>query len=238
MIYLRQISKEQVADSLPETDEQKWLKSILPLDYLNHVLETNLASLHTLNNSFNSPLTNSTSMSSSKNLSKQISMNDLITSTSRSDEATVITNLLKETHLDLFDGYQVVVVNINDKEFDCPGMLVEEKVLNEYELLTSNVTSASAASLFLNSRKKQEKLVKQHHHHRDQRHTSKKEIDNLDSSYEPVGAGGHPAMNSANNGLKMTVETASSIDRDDVRSRHEGSVGMKKALYIFWLYCD
>ena len=224
MIYLRQISKEQM-DISAENEEHKWLKSILPFEYLNQAIETGIANYQQQHVNHSS-IANSASMSKNYNRPLSTIINNEV-KTKTEIEPIVITNLLKETHLDLFDGYQVIVVNINDKDFDCPGMLVEEKVLNECDLLGS---SASAASLFLNSRKNQEKPIKKHHphhqHHRDQRHTNKKEdmVDNLDSSYEPT-INGNAIMNSVNNSLKMTIEATSSIDRDDVRSRHEGSVG-------------
>ena len=105
---------------------------------------------------------------------------------------------------------------------------MEEKVLNDCESLASSVTSASAVSLFLNSYSNKEKLMKKiQHNHRDQRHNRKsnnrkdgqqmnKIADNLDSSYEPNGVVVSVKMG--------TNDAASSIDRDDVRSRHEGSV--------------
>ena len=247
MIYLRQISKDQIEIST-ESEEYKWLKSILPFDYLNQVLEKGLACLtetsHQLNHS--SLSANNSSPSISKKGNKNFFSSEPVNGY-RNDEAQVITNLLKETNLELFDGYKVIIVNINDKDSECPGMRVEEKVLNDCESLASSVTSASAVSLFLNSHSNQEKS----HGLRDQRHNRKgnkqnsdftqKEsksaskkvglVDNLDSSYEPLAIEGSAMLNGANS-LKMATDTTSSIDRDDVRSRHEGSVG--KCLIILF----
>ena len=241
LIYLRQVNRDQIEVSA-DSEEYKWLKSILPLDYLNQVLEKSLQTLNETNNQqlqvgSNSP---NNSHNSSPSLLKKPNKQPFFSSSEpsaivnghKNDEALVITNLLKDTNLETFDGYKVIIVNINDKEFDCPGMRVEEKVLNDCESLASSVTSASAVSLFLNSHSNKEKLIKKvHHTHRDQRHNRKinthsdgqqlnKNVDNLDSSYEP-----NSVVANVGNSLKMVAnDAASSIDRDDVRSRHEGSV--------------
>ena len=240
MIFLRQVSKDQIEVSA-DSEEYKWLKSILPLDYLNQAIEKSVLSLNETNNQLlqvghNSP---SNSFNSSPSLLKKPNKQPFFSQNEpspvnghKNDEALAITNLLKDTNLETFDGYKVITVNINDKEFDCPGMRVEEKVLNDCESLASSVTSASAVSLFLNSYSNKEKLMKKiQHNHRDQRHNRKSNnrkdgqqmntiVDNLDSSYEPNGV-----VVSVGNSLKMgTNDAASSIDRDDVRSRHEGSV--------------
>ena len=255
---MRQISKDQIEISA-DSEEFKWLKSILPFDYLNQALEKGRASLNEhCTNYLTSNSNNSNSNGNSPSILKKSNKPPSFTISSgesaacKNDEAIVITNLLKETNVESFDGYKVIIVNINDKDSDCPGMRVEEKVLNDCESLASSVTSASAVSLFLNSQSNQENAKKKNSHsHRDQRHNNRKTnkksseytrkeikhdgkkvslVDNMDSSYEPnvIDAGGL-MLNGVNN-LKLIADTASSIDRDDLRSRHEGSVGKN---YIF-----
>lgn len=108
-----------------------------------------------------------------------------------SDSPDVIKHLINEPNLE--DGCQILVININDKGFDCPGMLTEEKVLIDYD------SYANSKIITRNS-----KL-----------NNKSKKID-LDNSFEPS--------------IKPQVDSI--IDRDDVRSRHDGSVG-KKFLIIF-----
>ncbi len=234
------MSKDQI-DASPDSEEYKWLKLILPLDYLNNVLEKGLVTLNETNNQLlqagsNSPnnsLNSSPSLLKKPNKQPFFIPNEAIVNGHKNDEALVITSLLKDTNLETFDGYKVIIVNISDdKESDCPGMRVEEKVLNDCESLASSVTSASAVSLFLNGHSNKEKLAKKSHHvHRDQRHNRKgnsrkdcqhpnKNVDNLDSSYEPNNIVVNGSIKIAGN----NNDAASSIDRDDVRSRHEGSV--------------
>jgi len=114
LIFLKQLSKELPADS----DELKWLKSIIPNDYLNQILE------QTVNNLNSTKQMNLT-------LTRRQSEQNLI-SLYNSESTEVINYLLKEP--DLLEDYQILVLNINDKSLECPGMLNEDKIIKEYEL--------------------------------------------------------------------------------------------------------
>ena len=114
LMFLRQLSKELPADS----DELKWLKSIIPNDYLNQILE------QTVNNLNSTKQMNLT-------LTRRQSEQNLI-SLFNSESTEVINYLLKEP--DLLEDYQILVLNINDKSLECPGMLNEDKIIKEYEL--------------------------------------------------------------------------------------------------------
>lgn len=127
------------------------------------------------------------------------------------------------------ESYQVLVMNISETSFDCPGMLNEEKVIKDHEL---------------NEKKKNEKSStssRQHHyHHRSSRnHTLKRnqandESDMLDSSYEPSNNSrtlrncflGSPHSMSQNNDLRTYTEntgaltdTLSSSDDEETNDR-------------------
>ncbi|CAF0809811.1 unnamed protein product [Brachionus calyciflorus] len=157
LLFIRQLSKEPM---LIETDESKWLKTIVPTDYINQAL-INCAS--TLNSNRKANLLNS-------------------------ESPEVITHLFKEPILE--ESYQILVININDKGFDCPGMLAEEKVLNDNDIYANNRILAKKNRL-------KPKINKQ--------------ID-LDNSFEPS--------------IKLQPEAPA--DRDDIRSRHDGSVGISE----------
>lgn len=108
-----------------------------------------------------------------------------------SDSPDVINHLIKEPNLE--DGCQILVVNINDKGFDCPGMLAEEKVLNDYDSYANSRTIT-----------------------RTNKPKNKSKKNDLDNSFEQS--------------IKPRPDSA--LDRDDVRSRHDGSVGKKNTLFL------
>lgn len=146
------MSKEQI---LIETEESKWLKSIIPIDYLTQALE---------------------SCASALNLHRKVNLLN-------SESAEVITHMLKEPNYEEY--FQILVVNINDKGFDCPGMLAEEKVLNDYDINSRTISRSNRLKA----------KIKKHNH-------------DLDNSFEPS--------------IKLQSETG--VDRDEIRSRHDGSV--------------
>jgi len=81
-----------------------WLKQILPGEYLKLKLESTFASL-------------------SANSQQQ----QILTI----ESAEVLTSLMKDS--DTVTDYQVLILSLNDKNYDCPGMMNEEKVLREFE---------------------------------------------------------------------------------------------------------
>ncbi len=142
---MRQVSKEK-QDQAELSDEAKWLKSILPLDYINQALETAANSLNKANYSGTNTSPNSNSVPSLNNntgLPPNKSSSSLNQQAHTPESSETILSLIKESNLESFEGYQVVVVNINDKDSNCPGMQNEEKVLSEQD------NSASIAALFL-----------------------------------------------------------------------------------------
>ena len=158
----------QISKEPIESEEMKWLKAILPISYITSALENAAASLNKSSN------------------------NKMMYSV---ESGEVFVNLMKDT--DASETCQVMIVQINDKAFECPGMLAEDKVLKEFE---------AGASVFKrdNFKRRQEDQVKQ---------KVKIMEDNLDSSF---GAS-----------IKVNSFLASEIgiDRDEVQSRHDGSVG-------------
>jgi hypothetical protein len=76
------------------------------------------------------------------------------------DSTEVIASILKENPNEIFEGYQIIAIGIYDKDSECPGMLNEEKVINEYENL-----------------RKQRK--------RDESRNRANKLKNLDESFEP-----------------------------------------------------
>ena len=164
-----------------ESEESKWLKSILPNSYLTSALET---ATNTLN--LTSKVANPVPSSNKSN-----NMNE---------SAEVYLQLLKEPNPDSTDPCQVMIVQINDKAFDCPGMISEEKVMKEFE--------ASITVFKRDEFKGRQDGVKQ-------KVKISEENDILDSSY---GAN-----------IKVTNFLASEIgiDREETRSRNDGSVGKK-----------
>ncbi len=84
---------------------------------------------------------------------KKIVPSDYIAQVLNSNETSeVISNLMKEA--DGLAGWEVLVMNINENSYDCPGMMSEEKVLKEYE-----------ASLRMTSGTSCQKVSYHHHHH-------------------------------------------------------------------------
>lgn len=181
IIYLRQVSKELVTS---DTEEYKWLKSIMPFDYINQVLENTVSNLNSQKNKSN-------------NSNNQMSLHIYST-----ESKEVINFLLREPSSE--EVYQILVLNISDKGFECPGMLAEEKVVTEYE-------SSRAIENKLIGNKKNSKYSRKDKRHRQNYKSNLPEDndDNLDNSYEPS--------------IKLQSETG--VDRDDIRSRHDGSVG-------------
>lgn len=141
LIYLRQLSKEFPAEST----EFKWLKSIIPFDYLNQQLDNTASQMNSNNSISTNNHNNRLSVNNSNSLSRRQSDQNLMSlqtspviSNYTSESPEVINSLLKEP--DSLDEYQILVVNINDKSLDCPGMLNEGKVIKEYQ---ANLTSHS-----------------------------------------------------------------------------------------------
>lgn len=120
LIYLKQTLKELP----PDSEDYKWLKSILPSEYLNNQLEQTALSLNT------KPSVSST-------LTRRQSDQNLVSLANYTSESSEVINaLLKEP--DSVDDYKVLIVNINDKSMECPGMMSEDKIIKEYELNMMN----------------------------------------------------------------------------------------------------
>lgn len=196
-----------------ESDETKWLKSIIPFDYLNQILETAANNLNSqsLKNSSISPMNSNSSLPSNKSsssLNQQLSVNNNTAVAFTVDSPEVILSLIKESSLESFENHQVVIININDKDSNCPGMLNEDKVLNEQD-------SLSTVSLFSKLNLK----------NRDQRHNNKSNRDvtnsiNGSSSKKIVR---QPKLQDITDGFDSSFEPQSKqgdliIDRDDNRS--------------------
>jgi hypothetical protein len=111
ILFIHQISK----DFDKESDEYKWVKNILPTEYLNTLLDAQ-------------PKPDNPIESKNKISIKKRSSIDL-PNDNTSDAANDLANYL--------ESLKVLIININDKGFDCPGMLSEEKVLQEYEYLNT-----------------------------------------------------------------------------------------------------
>ena len=125
LIYLKQILKELPMDS----EDYKWLKSILPNDYLNTLLEQTAASLNT----------------KTLTLSRRQSDQNLISLANYTNESNeVVSAILKEP--ESIEDYKVLIVNINDKAMECPGMMSEEKLIKEYETIKNKPTMMSTKS--------------------------------------------------------------------------------------------
>lgn len=97
-----------------DSDDHKWIKSIIPTEYLNHTLETAALSLN--------------SAKQTTTLSRRQSEQSLL-SLLNTESNEVISSILKEP--DSVLDYQILIININDKSLDCPGMLSEDKVIND-----------------------------------------------------------------------------------------------------------
>jgi hypothetical protein len=232
------VNKEQLEAS-PDSEETKWLKSILPLDYFNQALEGALAAVNA--NQLNILNANSNGLTHPNQKSSKSMPKPAPNPTYTIDSPEVITHLIKEAYTENNDDYMVAVFSISDKDFDCPGMMSEDKVLNEYES-----SASSAVSLFVKT--SLDKATKANI--RDQRHmrnSSRKcvcqkysrkgaqkdkidDVDPLDSSFGGVSE----AANAISN-IKLTSDSISGIDKDEVRSRHDGSVGKCfKLLFYSW----
>lgn len=258
MIYFRQLIKEQAATNSAESEEIKWLKGIFPFDYLKLTLETIANQMNSQRvsstNTMNRPpsmhqLQYSQSMSGSNSPLSNVVYN--------SDSTEVILSLLKDTSQqhstgDVTDAQQqILAININDKGMECPGMLSEDKVINEYE------NNSSAASVYLkqqhanrNNRNKFNTLMNKNRSGgtggagngsdgkdtlvkaaKSKANAAKSKLnmganslvdeneDYLDTSFEP-GA--------ADSRMKLPSDTG--VDRDEIRSRLDGSVGKHTSL--------
>jgi hypothetical protein len=112
--------QQMVKDLDKETDEYKWLKAILPADYLNTILAEQQVTT-------SQPVVTTGYLSKSKlNPGKKKS----------SIDETPSANMQQDDLIN--EPVHVIIININDKGFDCPGMLSEHKVLQEYEALNTN----------------------------------------------------------------------------------------------------
>ena len=120
LIFARQVSKESTIEMQKSVTDveleelKKWLKTIIPFDYLNQALEAASRNGQTLNS-------NLTSVASNSKPSAALS----------SESSEIISSLMKEPEAGR--NHQVVVMSINDQGYDCPGMLSEEKVVKEFE---------------------------------------------------------------------------------------------------------
>lgn len=171
---MSQVSKDLTNS---ESDESKWLKAIIPLDFINQAIKK----------------------PKSTNSAHEIS--------------EAINSLLKETSQE--EGYQIIIVNISDKGFECPGMIAEDKVLNEYEKTAPsrrNMAKGAGKHHHQHHRAKKCSNYSRKEHQNRLNQNYKTNLDNLENSFEPS--------------LKLQSETGA--DRDEIRSRHEGSVGKLK----------
>lgn len=105
---------------------KKWLKQLIPGEYLKQKLESTCVSL----NANNQQAMQSTSITASTMLTV--------------DSSEVLTTLMKDP--DSVEDHQVLVMSLNDKNYDCPGMLNEEKVLKEFEASQLMVSKDKTAS--------------------------------------------------------------------------------------------
>lgn len=142
IVYCQQLCKTNNSADLAE-----WLKPLIPSDYLSSALETACASIN------NKP--------SNRQSHGQINVTNSVVYTVQSPE--VIDLLLRESlNLDGSSNNKVLIVNINDKALECPGMLSEEKFLNEqsrhFHHLSSHhrhdisSSASSAASFYFNQK--------------------------------------------------------------------------------------
>ena len=152
-MFMHQISK----DLDKESEEYKWVKNILPTEYLNQLLDQQQAqkqAAHSLD--LTSPidmlLSTSIPTSSTSSSVKNKAQIPFKKKSSMSVDASIISDMnisgstdsLSSSTNDLanyLESLKVLIININDKGFDCPGMLSEEKVLQEYEYLNTSSTS-------------------------------------------------------------------------------------------------
>ena len=291
MIFLRQICKER-ADLLIESDEIRWLKSILPHDYIQQALEREASALNNAISSINSvpqsqaaAQRNSQSntphhhhhhhhnhhshlMSTNKSSSSS-SLNQIAAATGvfTADSAECIASLIKDVNMEVSpssssssssDGYQVVVINISDKDATCPGMLSEDKVLNELATASASARASAAAAAAARSNddilraskrrkasgKKSAANRDQRHHHMRHHHHAANGMSGVATSGGARGTcgkrcGGGCQMNERTKYLIAQESDAVAadlakppsepgVDRDEMRSRHYGSVGKQQ----------
>lgn len=110
VVYMRQLSRDlghSAAGGDQAGDEAiKWLRAVLPYDYVKNTLESVAAHL------------NQAAKTGGRHLGAPYN----------SESAEVIAAIFKEAHS---EPDQILVVNISEKGMECPGMLSEEKVITE-----------------------------------------------------------------------------------------------------------
>jgi hypothetical protein len=154
-------------DSQTDADEIKWLKTIIPADYLNLTLESTAQKMNATNQrNADLLLIQNSSMHNGNKLQIQAT-----TTIVNSQSGEVIETLIKDLNQDQ-EAHKVLVVNINDKNLDCPGMIVEEKFMSD-TLLNTNNKSTGGVSFFFNSKNGKKKSSK-----------IKREKDDLSSRHE------------------------------------------------------
>lgn len=124
MIFARHIGNESSIEDASNEELKAWLKSIMPNDYLNQAFSSACAALN----------------SAKKNPQNPGNLNEPLL-TNKSIEVAV--SLMKDTEMSMENECQVLVLGINQKNFDCPGMMNEDKVLKEYEFNSRSGHKAS-----------------------------------------------------------------------------------------------
>lgn len=164
ILFIHQISK----DLDKESEEYKWIKTILPTDYLNTLLDSQqqqskggLSDLASHLDSFTATANNSNSkVKSTKDKKKQSvdlssSLNE--SSSLSANNTELLLNAAASDLANYLESLKVMIININDKGFDCPGMLSEEKVLQEYEYLNTSQSSLNVKDC--NKRNVSDKMI-------------------------------------------------------------------------------
>ncbi len=210
-----------------ELEEHKWLKSIIPSDYLNIALEAAATSLN--QQQLQNKATTSSAVPASSSLhnihsnhthmlTKTLSITNYTVNSPEVTESLVrdVSPQLAATLSDQF--YKVLIVNINDKALECPGMVPEDKFLSDKRLVHENYydissSASSAASFFFRNKNKK--------------------------SGSMQGASGATAAKGTHSGSGTLIKTTksgklvnsksskkhdSNNKEDEVRSRHDGSV--------------
>ena len=134
-------------------DFKKWLKQIIPIDYLQQALTSACGTLN------------------SRRLQQQqqplISLSDPVVLFDN-ESTEVASYLMKDTEAEGGEC-QVLVLNINEESYDCPGMIAEDKVLKDFDDTTNQITT-EAGTVGVSSRSHHNN---HHHHHRSNKHTLK-----------------------------------------------------------------
>lgn len=171
------ISTQQNPIDNSSDEFKKWLKSVIPGDYINQALE---------------------SICSSSNVVKQLqgpsninTKHSLLTPTS----SEVITSLLKDSEMIVDGKYQVLILSINDKNYECPGMLSEDKVIKEYEASQLTLKNCQKTKSSVCAKHSVYNHSNEHapnnsmNQHTLKRSQANEDSDILDSSFEPSNAG-------------------------------------------------